>query len=437
MAGARPSPMGASGKRAVDRCDHLGVAPYSDMEGGLYRAWLTPAHRHALHALTGWMEEAGMTVRLDPMGNLVGHYAGQAAQAPVLLTGSHIDSVRDGGRYDGALGIMLGIECVAALHAAGRRLPFAIEVVAFGDEEGSRFPAAMLTSRAMAGMFDPAALHLADARGETIAQAMAGFGLDPALAAQARIVRPPIAFFEAHIEQGQVLEAEGLAIGTVTGIAAQSRYRVVVTGRAAHAGTTPMHLRADALAGAAEMVLAIEAIAGADEGDLVGTVGALQPEPGAVNVIAGKVAFSIDVRAGSPARRDAGAGAMLAAIAAIAGARGLEAVVSCLHQHEASPCDAALMDLLDRAIAGQGAPVRRLVSGAGHDAAIIAALCPTAMLFIRSPGGVSHNPAETVGVDDVELALNTMLSFLELLADGHGCGTAPEKMMLKSGENGA
>ena len=240
---AVPSSPGVSGQRAVERCDLLGVAPYSDMAGGLYRAWLTPAHRAALDAVTGWMAQAGMAVRLDAVGNLIGHYPGQEADAPVLLIGSHIDSVRDAGRYDGPLGIMLGIECVAALQAYGRHLPFAIEVVAFGDEEGSRFPAAMLTSRALAGRFDPASLALADQGGVTIAEAMTSFGLDPARAALARMARAPIAFFEAHIEQGQVLEVEGLGVGTVTGIAAQSRYEVVVTGKAAHAGTTPMHLR--------------------------------------------------------------------------------------------------------------------------------------------------------------------------------------------------
>ena len=417
---AGPSSSGVSGQRAVERCDLLGVAPYSDMAGGLYRAWLTPAHRAALDAVTGWMEQAGMAVRLDAVGNLIGHYPGDRADAPVLLIGSHIDSVRDAGRYDGPLGIMLGIECVAALQAYGRRLPFAIEVVAFGDEEGSRFPAAMLTSRALAGGFDPATLDLADPEGVTIAEAMTSFGLDPARAALARMARAPIAFFEAHIEQGQVLEVEGLAVGTVTGIAAQSRYEVVVMGKAAHAGTTPMHLRGDAMAGAAEMVLAIEAVAKADKGDLVGTVGRLQAEPGAVNVIAGKVTFTIDVRAGDPARRDAGAQDMVASIKAIAHMRGLEVAITCLHQHAASPCDPALMDLLDATIASQGLPVRRLVSGAGHDASMLSALCPTVMLFIRCAGGVSHNPAESVAVEDAELALRTMLVFLDKLAESSG-----------------
>ena len=243
------------------RCDALGVAPYSDSATGLTRAYLTAAHRAALDALSGWMGEAGMVVRLDPMGNLIGDYPGERADAPVLVIGSHIDSVADAGRYDGPLGIMLGIECVATLAAQGRRLPFAIKLVAFGDEEGSRFPAAMLTSRAVAGVLDIADLNIADGAGVTLAQAMADFGLDVTHADEARLTPAPLAYFEAHIEQGPVLEAEGLAVGTVTGIAAQSRYEVVVMGKAAHAGTTPMHLRGDAMAGAAEMVLAIEAVA--------------------------------------------------------------------------------------------------------------------------------------------------------------------------------
>ncbi|WP_294137978.1 allantoate amidohydrolase [Sphingobium sp.] len=404
--------MVSGGARAVARCDALGVAPYSDMEGGLYRGYLTPAYTAAQDALSEWMAQAGMTVRRDAAANLIGRYEGDLPGAPALLIGSHLDSVRDGGRYDGPLGIMLGVEAVGALNGTGRRLPFPIEIIAFGDEEGSRFPAAMLTSRAVAGTLDPAALHIADADGVPLAQA--GVTLSDYLSA-ARAPGTTLAYLEAHIEQGPVLEAEGLAVGTVTGIAAQLRYQVVVKGMAGHAGTSSMPLRRDALAGAAEMILAIETIARADASDLVATVGRIEALPGAPNVIAGEVRFTIDIRAGDAARRDRAAEAILDALAAIADRRNLDFAIQRVHDLPASPCDAALMDLMDAAIADAGHPVRRLVSGAGHDAMVMAALCPTAMLFIRCRQGISHNPAEHVDPADADVALQVMLGFIDRL----------------------
>ncbi len=316
------------GARAVARCDALKVAPYSDMEGGLFRAYLTPAYAAAQDALAGWMAEAGMTVRRDPAANLVGRYQGATPDAPALMIASHLDSVRDGGAYDGPLGIMLGIEAVTALHAKGRRLPFAIEVYAFGDEEGSRFPAAMLTSRAVAGTLEPEALDLADNAGVSLAEA--GVDLIDYLSAK-RSPREIFAYLETHIEQGPVLEAAGLAVGTVTGIAAQLRYGVSVKGMAGHAGTTAMPLRRDAMAGAAEMVLAAERIARADASDLVATVGKLETLPGAANVIAGEVRFTLDVRSGDAARRDRAALDILAAFERVASDRGLTLDVSLIH----------------------------------------------------------------------------------------------------------
>ena len=406
--------MVSGGARAVARCDELGVGHYSAEPGLLFRAYLTPAHAAALEAVGGWMREAGMAVRLDRMANLIGRYEGQAPGARTLLIGSHIDSVRDGGNYDGPLGIMLGIELVAALSAAGERLPFAIEVIAFGDEEGSRFPASMLCSRAVAGTLDPVALDVTDKAGVTIAEARAGFG-----PAEDRAV-DYLAFLEAHIEQGPVLEAEGLALGTVTGIAAQLRFQAVVTGRAGHAGTTAMGLRADALAAAAEMVLAVERLAVEDGSDLVATVGRLTVAPGAVNVVPGRVEFSLDIRSGDPVRRDAAAARIAEALGRIATARGVSLDLAQVQDLAASPCDPQLMDLLDQSIAALGQLVRRLVSGAGHDAMVMAARCPMSMLFIRSPGGISHNPAESVIVDDVELALAAMLGFVRRLGATHG-----------------
>ena len=404
------------GARAVARCDQLGHAPYSDMAGGLYRAYLNPAHLAALSALTEWMEQAGMVVRRDAAMNLIGRYEGTDPTSPLLLVGSHIDTVRDAGRYDGTLGVMLGVEMVAALHAAGRRLPFAIEVIAFGDEEGSRFPAAMLTSRAVAGTLPREALDLADAAGVALADAGADAGIDVAEFASAAY--PPgsvLAYLEAHIEQGPVLEAAGLAVGTVTGVAAQHRYRVRCTGSAGHAGTCAMPLRHDALAGAAEMVLAVERIAREDSGDLVATVGSLTVEPGAANVIPGAVTFTIDLRCGDTARHEAAARLVLETISGIARQRGLGIAAERIFERPASPCDAGLMAMLDAAIAAAGQPVLRLISGAGHDAISISALCPTAMLFIRCRGGISHNPAEHVDPLDADVALRVMLGFIEQL----------------------
>jgi allantoate deiminase len=400
------------GARATARCEALAVAPYSDMAGGLYRGYLTPAYHAAAAQVGAWMAEAGMAVRTDPAANLIGRYEGTAPGAPALIIGSHLDSVRDGGAYDGPLGVMLGIECVAALAAEGRRLPFAIEVIAFGDEEGSRFPAAMLTSRAVAGTLAIEALDIRDPEGVALADA----GVDVATYLTAR--RAPettLAYLEAHIEQGPVLEAEGLAVGTVTGIAAQLRYRVEVTGIAGHAGTTSMTLRRDPLAGAAAMILAIEDIARADASDLVATVGRIEARPGAPNVIAGAVTFSIDIRAGEAPRRDRAAAAILDALARIAAARQLGLATTLVHDLPASPCDPALMAMIDAAIADAGQPPRRLVSGAGHDAMVMAAICPTAMLFIRCRGGVSHNPAEHVDAADVEIAQAVMSGFIDRL----------------------
>jgi len=407
-----PSTTAAGGARAVERCDRLGIAPYSDMAGGLFRAYLTRGYAAAQDAIAQWMEEVGMGARRDAAANLVGRYEGTVEDAPALVIGSHLDSVRDGGRYDGPLGIMLGIECVAALQAQGRRLPFPIEIYAFGDEEGSRFPAAMLTSRAVAGTLRSEELVVADADGVSLTEA----GVDAARYLDAR--RPQgstLAYLEAHIEQGPVLEADGLAVGTVTGIAAQLRYAVTVSGMAGHAGTTAMRLRRDPLAGAAAMVLAVEQAARSDNSDAVATVGSIEALPGAANVIPGEVHFTIDVRSGVAARRDAVAETILARLREIAEARALTIAVERIHDLPASPCDPRLMDLMDEALLGAGQPVRRLVSGAGHDAMNMAALCPTAMLFIRCRGGVSHNPAEHVEPGDVQIALDVMLGFLDRL----------------------
>lgn len=418
LSAQRRSPVHSSGARAVDRCDALGVTPYSDTPGGLFRAWLSPAHRAAVAQVGEWMRQAGMQVRLDAAANLIGRYEGAHADAPALLIGSHLDSVRDAGRYDGPLGILLGIECVAALHAQGRRLPFAIEVIAFGDEEGSRFPASMFCSRAVAGTLDPATLAVTDAAGTDVASALADWDLDIAHIHQAaRAPGSVLAYLETHIEQGPVLEAEGLPVGIVTAIAAQRRFALRFDGRAGHAGTTTMALRRDALSAAAEALLAIEGIARAGSDDLVATVGKLQVAPGATNVVPGRVDCTLDVRAGDDATRDAAVLEIERALARISKTRNIAIAIDTLQTLAASPCAPALMTRLQHAVAAQGVAPRQLVSGAGHDAMVMAALCPTAMLFVRCAGGISHHPDEHVAPADAELALAVMRHFIEHLGD--------------------
>lgn len=416
----------ASGTRAVERCNELGIAPYSDLPGALFRAYLTPAHAAALNRTAAWMREAGMTVRLDSAANLIGRYEAEKPDAPAFLIASHIDSVRNAGRYDGPLGIMLGIECAARLNADSRRLPFALEVIAFGDEEGSRFPESMLCSRAIAGILKEGAADAKDAAGVPVSAALGTFGAQlelqlPAtgLAAAKYQSKDVIGYLEAHIEQGPVLEAEGLAVGVVSGIAAQLRFNVFVTGEAGHAGTAAMHLRKDALAGAAEMMSAIERIAQAGGGELVATVGQVDVRPGSVNVVPGQVRFSMDIRSGSEAVRNAAAAQIFRALNEIAGSRGLGLTHQQTQDLPASPCDARLTGLLETAMQQAGYPKRTLVSGAGHDAMVMSALCPTAMLFIRCEKGISHNPAEAVTVDDSEAALAVMMNFLNLLESRH------------------
>ncbi|WP_426015261.1 allantoate amidohydrolase [Caulobacter sp. DWR2-3-1b2] len=405
------------GVRAKARCDLMGVAPFSEAENMLVRRFLTPAHDEALKTLAFWMDEAGMSARRDTAGNLIGRYEGETPNAPALLIGSHIDSVRNGGRYDGALGVMLGVDLVEALSVAGRRLPFAVEVIAFGDEEGSRFPASMTCSRAVAGTVDPSIMEMTDGEGVSLAEAFAAFSLDPTrLEEAARRPGEVFAFLEAHIEQGPVLEAEGLALGVVTAIAAQKRLMVRFTGMAGHAGTTPMSLRKDPGPAAAEAILALERICAGGRDGLVGTVGRITALPGAFNVIPGAVEYSMDIRAELTATRDAAATAVTAEINAIAARRGLEVSVTLMQDLAASPCDAGLTALLEDAVAATGQPPRRLPSGAGHDAMVMTDLCPTAMLFIRCEGGISHNPREAVTEADCALAAQAMLGFVERLA---------------------
>lgn len=405
------------GERPIARCNVLGAVPFSEDHDFLNRPYLTESHRKTLDLVKMWMIAAGMGVRLDPLGNLIGRYEGSQPNAPALLIGSHIDTVRDGGRYDGALGVMLGIECVEQLSRAGRRLPFAIEVIAFGDEEGSRFPASMLCSRGVAQPLGPEVLDLEDADGVSLRQALMDFGLDPTdIAKAARKPGEVIAYLEAHIEQGPVLEAMDLAVGAVTGIAAQLRMKAKFIGEAGHAGTSPMGLRKDAIAAAAEAVLAIEQICSSGEPDLRGTVGRLLPRTAAYNVIAGEVEVGIDLRAASRTVRDAAAAQIQARLMAICDTRGIDLEFSIVQDLPDTPCDERLLSLMSGAIEAVGVTPYALVSGAGHDGMAIRGLCPVAMLFIRCERGVSHNADEAVVSGDVAIAVRTLVEFVERLA---------------------
>jgi hydantoinase/carbamoylase family amidase len=380
----------------------------------LTRAYLTPEHRRAGDLIAGWMREAGMSVKWDALGNVVGRYEGAVADAPVLMTGSHLDTVRNAGRYDGLFGILSPIACVADLHRRGVRLPVAIEVVAFGDEEGVRFGVTLIGSKAMAGAFNPAWLEATDAGGLSMRDALRGFGGDPdAVASVDRRGRGVVAFIESHIEQGPVLLNAGLSLGVVTAIAGASRIRCVVTGLAGHAGTVPMSARQDALAAASEMVLALERHCTVQPG-LVGTVGRMTVMPGAVNVIPQDVEFTVDLRSGVDATRHAALEALRVEFAAIATRRRVELAFEPFFELTASPCDDRLQQQFANAIAAQGLPVRHLPSGAGHDAMSFPAVCPIAMLFVRcGNGGISHHPDETMTLEDADVATEVLLRFIE------------------------
>lgn len=398
------------GAKLLTRCDEL--ATLSETPGMVTRTYLTPQHAEANRLVGAWMRDAGMTAAVDAAGNIVGRYEGTLADAGTVILGSHLDSVRNAGRYDGILGVLLGIEVVGRLHAIGRRPPFAIEVIGFGEEEGVRFGTSLIGSRALAGTFDPDWLTLQDETGTSLETAMRDFGLDPRAIGQAARRKDEVrAYLEAHIEQGPVLESLGVPVGVVTAICGATRRRYRIEGTAGHAGTVPMDQRRDALAATAEMVLAVEGIA--REKGVVGTVGRLAVEPDAVNVIPGAAVFTIDVRAEQDADREAALAAIDQAVADIAGKRRLSWSGETFHQSPSVHCAPHLRALFAKAIEAQGLPVHSLPSGAGHDAMAIAPLAPVGMLFIRCQGGISHNPAESVTAEDTGVALRAMGEMLE------------------------
>ncbi|HET7400539.1 MAG TPA: allantoate amidohydrolase [Usitatibacter sp.] len=413
---AAVSPRDRAGRSVVERA--LALARHSDSPEHYTRTLFTPAHRAAARQLAEWMREAGMGVRVDAIGNVIGRYeAAEASGAKAVMLGSHFDSVRNGGKYDGVLGILVPVACIAQLHARGERLPHAVEVIAFSDEEGARFQTSFLSSRALAGRFDPAVLGRRDADGITLEAAMREVGLDPAAVDAARIDPAGVAaYVEVHIEQGPVLLREGLALGVVTTIAGGTRHTVRVRGEAGHAGTVPMAMRHDALAAAAEMVLAVEARCAAG-GSLVGTVGILRVKEGTGNVIPGDVELSVDIRAAEDAVREAAERDVFDQLAAIATRRGVCLERTRTHHVQAVRCATWLQERLAESVRRVGVEPRRLASGAGHDAMIMAGVCDVGMLFVRcGAGGVSHNPAETVTAEDCGLAVEALLDFLRRFA---------------------
>ena len=393
------------------RCDELGAI--SDEQGRLTRTFASPAMRRANKLVGSWMREAGLQVREDAAFNLLGRWNSTQRGAKTLLLGSHLDTVRDAGKYDGPLGVLAAIAAVQLLRERGAKLPFNLEVVGFSDEEGVRYQTTYLGSRALAGTLTAA--DLARIKEKQIFKAR-------------RLRGEFLGYAEVHIEQGPVLEKNNLPVGVVTAIAGQSRLRVEFQGVAGHAGTVPMALRHDALAGAAELVLAAERCG------VLATVGKLEAAPGASNVIPGHASLTLDVRHQSDACRLAAVRSLHAKAKTIARRRGLKLTWTPMQQTAAVQCDQTLTQTFSKCVAQNGLEVLKLPSGAGHDAAALSAICPVAMLFVRCKGGVSHNPTESVKAADVHMAVKVLADFIETAAASRQraaeisiCGALPRR----------
>ena len=409
------------GNRVWDWAEKL--AQHSDPgyaeRGELTVTYLTDAHRACAQRLSHWMKaDCGFDeVEIDAVGNVVGVYHGSDRSAPRLLTGSHYDTVRNGGKYDGRLGIFVPMAVVAELHRAGRRLPFGIEVVGFAEEEGQRYKATFLGSGALVGQFDPAWLDQTDADGVTMRAAMqqAGLCIDD-IPALARDPAKYLGFVEVHIEQGPVLAELDLPLGVVTSINGSVRFVGEVTGMASHAGTTPMDRRRDAALAVAELALFVERRA-ASVPHVVGTVGILEVPNGSINVVPGRCRFSLDIRATTDAARDACLHDVRTELAAICQRRGVSVTLDETMRASAAPSDPAWQTRWERAVAATGLPVHRLPSGAGHDAMKLHEVMPQAMLFVRGlNAGISHNPLESSTNEDIELSVRAFAHLLEQLA---------------------
>jgi len=397
----------------IARCQTL--ARFSEDTGSIRRTFLSPPMRDCHREIAGWVAPLGVISRVDAVGNLRMVYAAAKPDAPRLMIGSHLDTVPNAGAYDGVLGVVLPIALLGALN--GRKLPFAIEVVGFSEEEGVRFSTPFIGSRALVGSLNEDVLRRRDAQGISIRKAIEDYGLNPAEIAQAAMQDQDnvLGYVEFHIEQGPVLENAGRPLGVVEAIAGQSRMEFTFVGQANHAGTTPMNLRHDALAAAAEWIGAVEQRALSTPG-LVATVGAIQAKPGATNVIAGETRLSLDVRQQHVEARTAAVDYLVQLAEDVATRRGLKVRWNVLMDQRAVPMDPFLVSQVEKAVSKAGCEPYRMVSGAGHDAMILAEKVPAAMIFLRTPGGISHDPAESVEVGDVAKAIDCGLHLLEQLA---------------------
>ncbi|WP_433973658.1 allantoate amidohydrolase [Tunturiibacter lichenicola] len=398
--------------RIIARCRE--IASHTEISGETTRRFLTPP-MHAVHKLIhDWMVAAGMTVHVDAIGNVRGLYPANTTKSPRLIIGSHLDTVPNAGAFDGILGVVLGIAVIEELQ--GKHLPFSIEVIGFSEEEGVRFSTPFLGSLAVVGNLYAETLARKDRDGVSLTEAIRAYGLDPAQLPAAVLSDESFAYLEFHIEQGPILESEELSLGVVEALVGQTRMQFVFDGQANHAGTTPMHLRRDAMAAAAEWIVAVEDYASSHKG-LVATVGKVEVSPGAGNVIAGRVTASLDVRHAEDSVRNTAVAALTAAAKSLSAKRTVQVTFVTQLEQRAVPLDPSLTDMLHTAAARVGFTCRRMTSGAGHDAMILAPSVPSSMLFLRSPRGLSHHPDESVLPQDVEAALATALEFLTLLGD--------------------
>ncbi|WP_431016762.1 allantoate amidohydrolase [Bradyrhizobium pachyrhizi] len=413
MSETKPSSKPSSlGEEIVARIDQL--ASISETPEHLARIFLTDEHRKAADLILSWIREAGMSAHLDAIGNVCGRYEGERPGQPALMLGSHYDTVRDAGRWDGPLGVITAIACVADLNRRGRRLPFAIEIVGFADEEGVRFASTLLGSRAVAGTFDESVLNTRDRAGTSMRDALIQFGLDPDhIGKAARARRELLGYVELHIEQGPVLEEKALPVGVVTAISGATRLAARLTGVAGHAGTVPMKLRRDALAGAAECIVAIEQFCRSDEQGLVGTIGYVNAMPGATNVIPGKVSFTMDIRSQNDMHRKRAVADIVRQIEAIAKRRDLALQIDVTHENRSVPCAPWLKSQIAEAVAAEGYAAFELPSGAGHDGMAMVDVADIGMIFVRCRGGISHNPAEHVELADADTGARVLLRFVE------------------------
>lgn len=400
------------GRQVWHRCQLL--AACTDEPGAITRTFVGKAMRQAHEMVTSWMQVAGLSCRVDEAGNLIGRRSAMRSDAPILLLGSHLDTVPNGGKYDGPMGVLAGIACAQTLGDVA--LPFHLDIIGFSEEEGVRFRLPYLGSHAIAGRFDPAWLTRMDDLNITMQQAMQDFGLNPCAISQAAYDSVSLlGYVEMHIEQGIVLERESLAVGVVSAIAGQSRLRLTFTGEARHAGTTPMNLRADALVAAAKLIIAASDC-GRRGQDLRVTVGQIINKPNATNVVPASTQISLDIRHPVDAVRIGAVNDLIAAARCISEAEHVRVELTHDLSQAGVPMDRSLCTELIAATADIGVPTTSLLSGAGHDAVALAAACPVAMLFVRNPGGISHHPDEFVHADDIAVAIQVMTRFIERLA---------------------